>query len=130
MEPPKFLNQVGFTKPFSSKGEPKKYLALLTPFLEKNLVSRNEMLESAGINPDEVTVGHYSTTFSKLNSSKIITYDSSLKKWRKGENWFQYLSWVLINLCKYDAPRNKFVHIFKRYTANSTNLIVDLGDED
>ncbi len=49
MELPKFLAQSMFRKPFSKNGEPRKYLSLILPLLDKNLVSKNEMLTSMGI---------------------------------------------------------------------------------
>ena len=130
MDCPKFLEQTMFEKLFTSQGRPKKYLALIIPLLHKNYASKDEMLESSKVDPNEVSYGFNSNIFAEFNKTKIIAYDQHLKKWQKGDNWYIFLGWLLQNLCQHEVAHNRFSSIIKRYASNATNFINSLDEWD
>jgi hypothetical protein len=131
---PKFLQgqNKGMTYPVDPDGKPRKYLAFLIPLFKNEKVRKIDMLQSAGIDTTSIEVkGYFTSIFKNLTKLGILNYDPHFRVWKRGENWDAYIGWVITELCMADNINNKRVsRMFKSFTENSTNFILDLDEEN
>ena len=119
-----------FKHPFNANGTPKKYLSFIIPLLYKNNVTREEMLRSAGVNPKGVSKRAYSDVFSQYTGESILKYDDALHLWKRGSKWWEFMAFVLCDLCKHDVPYNVFSTLMKQYGSTAVQFIDSLHGKD
>ena len=117
-----------FTNPFNKDGTPKKYLGLIIPLLSKNNVTREDMLRCAGIDPNKVGKRHYADVFQQYTSAAILYYDAPMHVWKRGNKWWEFMAFVLCELCRHDVPYNVFSTLMKQYGSTSLKFIDSLQD--
>ena len=117
---PKPRNAWGFIKEPIAKDGPELYAKIVSCFIDGLPKTKKQIFQEMSI---VETDDGYSATFAELSKSNVIVYETKLNLWKRGENYFTMLSYVLQHFTKNMSLATRFKRVFKEYGSNSISLI-------